>query len=130
MGRPKITEAGGKKAVEKFRKTMLELYGSEEAMREHYRQMGKKGGMMSSSGGFAANPELAKTAGRKGGSMSRGSYTKGYSKRWREIAPEAQAMYRTGEYSIREIAEKFDFGVSAMRRRLKGSYEVNHEIIK
>ena len=36
-----------------------------------YAKIGKKGGMNGKTGGFAANPELARIAGAKGGRISR-----------------------------------------------------------
>jgi len=38
---------------------------------DFYARIGAKGGRNGFTGGFAANPELAKIAGRKGGSISR-----------------------------------------------------------
>jgi len=37
---------------------------------ERHREISSKGGRMSRGGGFAANPELARKAGRKGGQAS------------------------------------------------------------
>ena len=48
---------------------MEEKHG--ENWREIMREQGKKGGKLSSNGGFYANRELAKTAGSKGGQRSR-----------------------------------------------------------
>lgn len=56
------TKAGGLKAAEKNKK----LHG-----KDFYRIIGSKGGQNGHTGGFAANPELAKTAGAKGGRKSR-----------------------------------------------------------
>lgn len=56
------TKAGGIKA----RNTNLERYG-----KDFYKQMGRKGGKVGKTGGFAANRELAKIAGRIGGLKSR-----------------------------------------------------------
>ena len=56
------TKAGGKKAAE----TNKEKYGD-----DFYRELGRKGGKNGHTGGFAANPELAKIAGAKGGRISR-----------------------------------------------------------
>jgi len=55
------TKAGGKKAAatNKFK------YGD-----SFYRRIGRRGGKMGHTGGFYANPELAKEAGRKGGLIS------------------------------------------------------------
>ena len=55
------TKAGGKKAAA----TNKEKYGS-----EFYANIGRKGGQNGHTGGFAANPELAKIAGAKGGKIS------------------------------------------------------------
>lgn len=52
------TKAGGQKAAATNRKK----YG-----REYYAAIGRKG----HTGGFAANPELAREAGRKGGLISK-----------------------------------------------------------
>ena len=56
------TKAGGQKAAKKNR----ERYGD-----DFYRMIGSKGGQNGHTGGFAANPELARIAGAKGGRVSR-----------------------------------------------------------
>ena len=56
------TKAGGLKAA----KTNKEKYGD-----DFYREMGRKGGKNGHTGGFAANPELARIAGAKGGRISK-----------------------------------------------------------
>lgn len=56
------TKSGGHKAAETNRKK----YGP-----EFYRNIGRKGGKNGHTGGFAANPELAKIAGAKGGRVSK-----------------------------------------------------------
>lgn len=56
------TKAGGIKAA----KTNLERHGV-----DFYKRIGQKGGQNGHTGGFAANRELARTAGAKGGSISR-----------------------------------------------------------
>lgn len=56
------TKAGGQKAAKKNR----ELYGD-----NFYRMIGSKGGQNGHTGGFAANPALARVAGAKGGRISR-----------------------------------------------------------
>lgn len=56
------TKSGGAKAAETNRKK----YGA-----EFYRNIGRKGGKNGHTGGFAANPELAKIAGAKGGRVSK-----------------------------------------------------------
>lgn len=56
------TKIGGKKASI----TKREKYGS-----DFYREIGRRGGRNGHTGGFAANPELARIAGAKGGRLSR-----------------------------------------------------------
>ena len=56
------TKAGGKKAAA----TNKAKYG-----KEFYARIGKVGGQNGTTGGFAANPALAKIAGAKGGRISR-----------------------------------------------------------
>lgn len=56
------TKAGGRKAAA----TNKKRYGS-----DFYARIGAKGGRNGNTGGFAANPELAKIAGAKGGRISR-----------------------------------------------------------
>ena len=56
------TIAGGKAAA----KTNTEKYG-----KDFYAKIGAKGGKLGRTGGFFANRELASTAGRKGGLISR-----------------------------------------------------------
>lgn len=56
------TVAGGKKAAA----TNIARYG-----KDFYRIQGAKGGKKGTTGGFYANRELARTAGRKGGRISR-----------------------------------------------------------
>ena len=56
------TKVGGMKAA----KTNRELHGD-----DFYQKIGSKGGQAGHTGGFAANHELARIAGAKGGSVSR-----------------------------------------------------------
>lgn len=56
------TVAGGKKAAI----TNIKKYG-----KDFYRENGRKGGQNGHTGGFAANPALARIAGAKGGRISR-----------------------------------------------------------
>lgn len=63
------TKAGGAKAAE----TNKRLYG-----KDWYAKIGQIGGRNGHTGGFAANPELAREAGRKGGKISR----RGKAKKW------------------------------------------------
>lgn len=72
MARPKKGTKAGDLATAKWRATMLAKYGSEEAFHKAMQRMGEKGGKASNTGGFAANPQLAKVAGAKGGKSHRG----------------------------------------------------------
>lgn len=56
------TKAGGAKAA---------LTNKKKHGEDFYERIGSKGGQAGHTGGFAANPELAKIAGRKGGSRSK-----------------------------------------------------------
>ena len=58
----------GDMASERWRETMEENYG--ENWREIMREQGKKGGKLSSNGGFAVNKKLAVKAGGLGGHRS------------------------------------------------------------
>jgi len=63
------TKASGKT----LRATMIKKHGTEEAWKEYMGSLGKKGGAngVGSNKGFAANPELARTAGALGGRISK-----------------------------------------------------------
>lgn len=56
------TKAGGKRAAE----TNIRLHG-----KDFYKRIGAIGGKRGTTGGFAANRELARIAGAKGGRISR-----------------------------------------------------------
>ena len=58
--------AGNHEGGLKTAQTLKAKYGD-----DYFSKMGKKGGMLGHTGGFAANPELAKIAGKKGGSISK-----------------------------------------------------------
>jgi len=61
------TKVGGTKV----KSTMIERYGSEAAYKVHMQLIAGIGGRKTGMKGFALNPELARTAGKKGGSISR-----------------------------------------------------------
>ena len=58
--------AGTKLGAQKAAETNKKKYGD-----DFYARIGQKGGRNGHLGGFAANPELAKIAGAKGGKISR-----------------------------------------------------------
>lgn len=61
------------KPNDKMFKTMVEKHGSEEAARAWFRSIGSLGGKAPSDKpkGFAANPDLARIVGRRGGKVSK-----------------------------------------------------------
>lgn len=64
--------AGNTKGGETLRKTMIAKHGSIEAWKAHMREIAARGGQKTGvEKGFAANRELARIAGTKGGSISR-----------------------------------------------------------
>lgn len=73
MARPKKGERGYQEASKKWRQTMLKKYGGEEGLHKRAQELGSIGGKAPTSKpkGFAANPELARIAGHKGGRISR-----------------------------------------------------------
>ena len=79
MSRPRKNTKEGKRASEKWRKTMIEKYGSiTNKMKEVGRIGGKNGKGPDYRGGFASDHEKARIAGALGGQKSRrtGKYTK------------------------------------------------------
>lgn len=60
------------KPNDKWLKTMIEKHGSREAVTMVMQRRGAKGGRNGNTGGFAANPELARIAGAKGGRNRKG----------------------------------------------------------
>jgi len=64
--------AGTKEGGRKAHANLIIKYGlTTEGKSIFHIQAGKKGGKVSSGGGFASNPELARIAGAKGGKISR-----------------------------------------------------------
>ena len=98
------TVAGGRKAA----KTNKKKYG-----KGFYAQIGRIGGQHGNNGGFAANPELARRAGAKGGKISkRGSGSVTATK----IEPNRERIikfYQKG-YSMPRIAKSLKVSYSAL----------------
>lgn len=60
------------KPNDKVFKTMANKLGGEDAARNYYRELGRRGGSVTGvKKGFAANPELARRAGKVGGAISK-----------------------------------------------------------
>lgn len=71
MSRMKKGEEGHEEAVSKWHESMLARFGSEEGISEHFKSAGAKGGHLGHEKGFYRNRELARTAGAKGGALSK-----------------------------------------------------------
>ena len=105
------TKIGGAKA----REANYTRYG-----KDFYRKIGRIGGMRGNTGGFAANPQLAREAGKKGGMKSRrgpNSLTK------TEIEPQAakiEKLYYAGN-SIPQIAKQLNLPYSSLLRWAKSN---------
>lgn len=100
------TIIGGRKAAA----TNKKKYGN-----SFYQKIGRIGGRRGNTGGFASNPELARTAGAKGGRMSKrgsGSITN------KKIEPRREqiiALYEEGK-SIPQIAKRYKVSPETLRR--------------
>lgn len=66
MNRERTKIAGTKLGGLKARETCVKRYG-----KDYFARIGAIGGRNGTTGGFAANPELAREAGRKGGKISK-----------------------------------------------------------
>lgn len=115
MARPKKGTPEGNRASEQWKKTMIEKYG-QDGVSVMMAKAGKQGGINGHTGGFAANPALARVAGAKGGTISkRGkSILPLYKKKHNEIA----RLHFKGE-SVREIARILDIPVSSLYRYIR-----------
>lgn len=110
------TKNGGKKAADANRSK----YGA-----DFYARIGRKGGHKGRTGGFAANPELAKTAGSKGGKISkRGPIRNGFYEIFDENSHEViGTIYASSEKKAItkakvEFFSKLSYG-SILRAKLK-----------
>lgn len=105
------TLAGGRKAA----KTTKERHGE-----DFYARIGQKGGANSHEGGFASNRELARIAGRKGGSMSRRgkAYAPLFAEKRKQIL---ELWYKNTPYT--EIARQIGLPYSATRAWVRKNVE-------
>lgn len=62
---------GRTQASIKMEQTYIKKFGSVEAYRQYLKDRGSKGGKVKGQKGFALNRELAREAGRRGGSVQR-----------------------------------------------------------
>ena len=98
------TKLGGKKAA----KTNKERYGD-----GFYGKIGRIGGTNGHTGGFAANPALARIAGSKGGKISKRGAN---SVKVQKIEPKKEKieeLYKRG-YTVPQIAKKLNLPYSSL----------------
>lgn len=103
------TKIGGIKA----RNTNLEKYGD-----DFYKNIGRKGGQAGHTGGFAANPALAKLAGAKGGKISRRGGQKNIEEKIANNKDTINQMLNDG-YSVKAIADKIDIKYNTLIRKIE-----------
>lgn len=101
------TIEGGRKAAA----TNKKKYG-----KEFYANIGRKGGKNGHTGGFAANPELAREAGRKGGKISKRGPAKRFS---------ADKIAKIKEELAEAEAEELKSRIRLLKARLENA---EHEI--
>ena len=100
------TKAGGRKAA----RTNKELYGD-----KFYQEIGRKGGRNGHTGGFASNLELARTAGAKGGRISKRG-AKGFTEQVIEPnADKIQELY-DGGMTIEKISKTLKVPLTTLRK--------------
>jgi len=110
------TKAGGLKAAA----TCKKKFG-----KDFYKRQGRIGGMNGHTGGFAANPELAKTAGAKGGKNSKRDSAKTIEARVNKILK----LYQKG-YDAVDIAKKLHINATAVRYHLNRNVDITEYLEK
>lgn len=116
MARMKKGEPGHEESLKKFRATLEKRYGGPEGVREMYRRIGRKGGTNGNTGGFAANPGLAKKAGEKGGRMSK--RTRNNATKIKENRSQILDMY-WHNIPMTQIADQLDIPYHSLRYWIK-----------
>lgn len=103
------TKLGGLKAA----RTNKKLYGD-----SFYKNIGRQGGQKGHTGGFAANRELARLAGAKGGSISR----RGKSNNTRELLAKNHKKIKemlAQNYSVKRIAQAVGIPESTLYKKVR-----------
>ena len=103
------TKKGGEKGV----KTMKERYGDDV-----YRKLGRRGGQNGHTGGFAANPALAKIVGAKGGRCSVRRPKDECDKEWNDNKDKIMRMYYEG-YTVKDIANTLNLNYFSISRKIR-----------
>jgi len=112
--------AGNTIGGQKARNTNYERYG-----RDFYKRIGAKGGRNSTTGGFAANPELAKIAGRKGGKKSQRGES--HKEKLEENSQLIDDLLKAGA-SYRDISRAIEVPYGSTRNWIKKNLEIFDEV--
>lgn len=120
MVRPKKGQKGHEEAVFRWHQTMLNKYG-EEGLHKKMQACGRKGGMSSNKGGFC-DRELARTAGSKGGKMSKrgSSVMKKFADKYEDI----RKMYVNPAYSVTDISRELEVPYDSLRYWIKNNCDI------
>ena len=133
MPRPKRGTAKGDIATLKWRNTMEKRYGGANGVHKMMQEMGRKGGRISNSGGFASNirgadgltgKERARVAGAKGGVISKRNSVQ--IQKIQKNKSEIMSLWYAGVPATR-IAEQYGIPCNTLRYFIRK--EVNDEDI-
>ena len=94
-------------------KTALKI--KERIGNDYYKEIGRNGGRNGHTGGFAANPELAKIAGAKGGRISK----RGPAFSRETLETIQNFLLDNPTMTFKEVAKKFGVGVGVVSREAK-----------
>lgn len=114
MPRPKKGTKEGDLATKRWKKTLEERYGGPEGVHRFMQRIGQMGGRNGHTGGFASNRELAREAGRKGGTISR----RGPKRELDKYKPAILEMMAQGMTTAR-IAEEVNLPYDPVRRLVR-----------
>lgn len=118
MVRPKKGTKGAEEAVLKWRETMQREYGGAAGVHNMMSIFGSKGGRNGHTGGFAANPALARIAGRKGGGISKRGATNETWGKLQNMHSELVQWVEEGKSGI-WIAKAVELPVSAVHKYIR-----------
>lgn len=110
----------------KSRATNYKKYG-----KDFYREIGRKGGKNGHTGGFAANPALARIAGAKGGRISkRGPSKKNKANKTKKTTESSAAIQELLKARIEELELLRDSALFLQRRRIQKEIDRIKEKLK
>lgn len=117
MSRAAANTPEGRRASEKWKRTMQQKYGGASNFMKGIGAIGGKNGRGPDYGGGFCNRELARKAGAKGGSISKRTKTH-YSEIWDKELPRIIAMIKEDKSDV-EIARATNISIGALKTRLK-----------